>query len=95
MTMENDESRALRRTIAKCVLRGHQLRNEMDELAKSIGHNVNIVDLNISTSAMAETEKNHQLNKWESLIEQFRLNENEKINARMELLRVNLKNQMA
>lgn len=93
--MNNHESRALRRTIAKCVLRGHQLRNEMDELAKLIGNNLNIVDLNISTSAMAETEKNHQLNKWESLMEQFHKNELDKISARMDLLRLNLKNQMS
>lgn len=79
-----------RHTIAKLVLEQNSLRNQMNALAQKIGHAQNAVDLGTSVSPLAASDVQRMKNEWNGMLRQFTQNEFEKINARVDALKLEL-----
>lgn len=88
-----DRQKQHRHQIAKLVIEQHRLRNEMMDLAKRIGHAQNTADLGIEVSPMAFTEVERLSKQFIAMLHTFEKNEFEKINARLDVLRLELEKQ--
>jgi hypothetical protein len=85
-----ERRKSARRTIAKLVLEQHRLRNEMLELAKQIGSAQNAVDLGTEVSAMAARDVEKLTAEFTAKLKTFEHNEFEKINARLDALKLEI-----
>lgn len=84
-----------RKRLAELILRQHSLRCELNVLSKTIGGLINTVDLGTSISSMALLDIEKNQNEFDIKIDEFKLNELEKINVRVELLKIELEKQKA